>query len=115
MEEKDALAGFAALAHEVRLRIIRMLVIAGADGMAAGAIALALDDAPASRISFHLKELEHAGLVRGDEMGSRLTIVPVGRRCPLSSPFSCTTAARAAQPGRSAAIRTSRAKNPRFR
>ncbi len=72
MEENDALVGFAALAHEDRLRIIRMLVVAGADGMAAGAIALALDDSPPSRISFHLKELEHAGLVRGRRDGKSI-------------------------------------------
>ncbi|WP_404933621.1 ArsR/SmtB family transcription factor [Nitratireductor sp. L15S-10] len=64
MNEQDALKGFAALSHEDRLRIIRMLVVVGADGMAAGAIASALDDAQPSRVSFHLKELEHAGLVQ---------------------------------------------------
>lgn len=72
MEEKSALAGFSALAHQDRLRIIRMLVVAGADGMAAGSIASALGDAPPSRISFHLKELEHAGLVQGRRDGKSI-------------------------------------------
>ena len=63
MEEKAALAGFAALSHEIRLRIIRPLVFAGAKGMASGAIAAALGDASPSLVSFHLKELESAGLV----------------------------------------------------
>jgi len=45
------------------LRIVRMLVTAGADGLAAGAIASALDGSAASRVSFHLSNLEKAGLV----------------------------------------------------
>lgn len=69
---KKALAGFAAISHESRLRIIRMLVTAGAEGMAAGAIASALDDAQPSRISFHLKELEHAGLVQSQRDGKSI-------------------------------------------
>lgn len=40
-----------------------MLIVVGANGMAAGAIATALDDALPSRVSFHLKELDNAGLV----------------------------------------------------
>ncbi|MEH6387669.1 ArsR/SmtB family transcription factor [Pseudomonas profundi] len=72
MEEKAALSGFSALAHQDRLRIIRMLVVAGADGMPAGAIAAALDEATPSRISFHLKELEHAGLVHGRRDGKSI-------------------------------------------
>lgn len=62
MKQKEALAGFAALSHEMRLRIIRLLVFAGAKGMASGAIAAALEARP-SLVSFHLKELENAGLV----------------------------------------------------
>lgn len=62
MNEPDAVAAFAALAQETRLRIVRLLVKAGPDGMAAGAIGEAVE-ASSSRVSFHLKELEHAGLV----------------------------------------------------
>ena len=63
MQERQALAAFAALSQETRLRILRMLVIAGPDGLAAGRIA---DKAEVSHsnVSFHLKELEHAGLTR---------------------------------------------------
>ncbi len=62
MDERQALAGFAALAQETRLGIVRLLVRAGQDGVAAGGIADEMGVSP-SNVSFHLKELEHAGLV----------------------------------------------------
>jgi ArsR family transcriptional regulator len=62
MEERQALASFGALSQETRLRIIRALAVAGPDGMAAGAIAEKVEVSP-SNVSFHLKELERAGLV----------------------------------------------------
>lgn len=61
MDERQSVAAFGALAQETRLRILRMLVKAGPDGMAAGAVAVAADVSP-SNVSFHLKELERAGL-----------------------------------------------------
>ncbi len=62
MKERQALAAFAALSQETRLRILRLLVVAGPEGLAAGMIA---DQAgiSASNVSFHIKELERAGLV----------------------------------------------------
>jgi DNA-binding transcriptional ArsR family regulator len=63
MDERQALAAFSALSQETRLQIVRMLVVAGADGMAAGAIAEKLEVSP-SNISFHLKELDRSGLVQ---------------------------------------------------
>ncbi|MGV2129160.1 ArsR/SmtB family transcription factor [Agrobacterium vitis] len=62
MDQKQALSAFAALSQETRLLIVRMLVVAGPDGMAAGALAEKIDVSP-SNISFHLKELEHSGLI----------------------------------------------------
>ena len=62
MDERQALASFAALSQETRLQVIRMLVVAGPDGMAAGAIAERLEVSP-SNVSFHLKELDRAGLI----------------------------------------------------
>lgn len=69
MDEKQALIGFAAIAQETRLRIIRLLIKAGADGMAAGAITEAINGASAPRISFHLSHLENAGLVTSRREG----------------------------------------------
>lgn len=62
MEEAEALKAFGALAQETRLRIIRLLVPAGASGVPAGQIAEAVG-VSASNVSFHLKELERAGVV----------------------------------------------------
>ena len=62
MESIDALAALAALAHETRLAVFRRLVRAGPEGESAGVVAAALNVA-APTLSFHLKELERAGLV----------------------------------------------------
>lgn len=69
IKEQIALQGFAAISQETRLRIIRMLVVAGADGMAAGTIGDQLGGATSSRVSFHLNHLEQAGLVRSRRDG----------------------------------------------
>ena len=45
MHEKQALGAFAALSQETRLRIVRLLVTAGPEGMSAGAIGEAMDSA----------------------------------------------------------------------
>ncbi|MDQ0561696.1 DNA-binding transcriptional ArsR family regulator [Rhizobium mesoamericanum] len=62
MYERQALMSFAALSQETRLAVVRTLVVAGPAGMAAGAIAEKMGVSP-SNISFHLKELERAGLI----------------------------------------------------
>jgi DNA-binding transcriptional ArsR family regulator len=62
MDESQALAAFAALSQDTRLRILRLLVRAGSAGLSAGEIADAVGTSP-SNLSFHLKELERAGLV----------------------------------------------------
>lgn len=69
MNEPQALAAFAALSQETRLRVVRLLVQAGPDGMAAGAIGEALGGASTSRLSFHLTHLEHAGLIQSRREG----------------------------------------------
>ncbi|MGO8755016.1 MAG: ArsR/SmtB family transcription factor [Gallionellaceae bacterium] len=62
MNAKHAVVKLASLAQETRLRIFRLLVEAGNDGVNASAIAEALDLAPAT-LSFHVAHLARAGLV----------------------------------------------------
>jgi len=54
--------GFAALSQSTRLQAVRYLVRAGRDGVSAGALAEGLGISP-SNLSFHLKELDRAGIV----------------------------------------------------
>jgi len=68
MEMKDAIIALAALAQESRLTVFRLLVQAGPAGLAAGRISEATGIAPSS-LSFHLKELAHAGLVTARQDG----------------------------------------------
>lgn len=63
MEAQSAVAALGALAQEHRLALFRLLVQAGEDGLAAGAIAGALG-VPNSSLSFHLAQLTRAGLIR---------------------------------------------------
>ena len=71
MTPTAALSALAALAHESRLDVFRMLVKAGTEGMAAGQIADALD-CPASSLSFHLAHLTRAGLLEQKREGRSL-------------------------------------------
>ena len=64
MEQKQALAALSALAHETRLAAFRLLIRQEPGGVAAGELAQRLS-VPAPTLSFHLKELERAGLIVG--------------------------------------------------
>lgn len=75
MEEKAAVAALAALAQEARLRVFRALVGAAPEGLTPGALSAMLD-VPASTLSFHLKELVHAGLVAAERDGRNLIYRP---------------------------------------
>ncbi len=68
METKSAVAALAALAQETRLSAFRFLVEAGPEGVPAGVVGEALK-VPAATLSFHLKELSHAGLVTSRQEG----------------------------------------------
>jgi ArsR family transcriptional regulator len=69
--EDEAVTSLAALAQTQRLRAFRALVVAGPDGLTPGVIAEQLEIAP-SALSFHLKELSHAGLVSSEARGRNL-------------------------------------------
>ncbi|HJS41162.1 MAG TPA: metalloregulator ArsR/SmtB family transcription factor [Sphingomicrobium sp.] len=62
MKPASAVEALGALAQEHRLALFRLLVRAGDDGMAAGAIADKLG-VPNSSLSFHLAQLRNAGLI----------------------------------------------------
>ena len=68
MEKQLAISALAALAQETRLDIFRLLVRTGSDGLAVGEVAEALD-LPSATLSFHLKELTSAGLLRFERVG----------------------------------------------
>ena len=81
MDAPDTVLALSALAHEARLAVFKLLVQAGPQGLAAGVIATSLEIAP-SALSFHLKELTHAGL---------LVQRPDGRKIHYSANFVAMT------------------------
>lgn len=68
MEEAEAVTVLAALAHPQRLQIFRILVTHGPNGLPASEIAAAIEAGPTAA-SFHLKELDRAGLITGTRDG----------------------------------------------
>jgi DNA-binding transcriptional ArsR family regulator len=71
VDKKIALTALGALSQETRLDVFRLLVTVGPDGLAAGVIADRLGVLPAS-LTFHLKELQHAGLITQRRLGRQL-------------------------------------------
>ena len=62
MKCSDALLPLGALAHQARLEVFRLLVRRGPQGYSPGALIQKLG-IPAPTLSFHLKELQQAGLI----------------------------------------------------
>lgn len=62
MNEAQVLSALAALAQETRLRIFRLLIQTGHEGLVVQQIAATVLAAPAT-LSFHLKTLTQAGLI----------------------------------------------------
>ena len=63
LSESQAISAFSALSQETRLAIVRLLVKAGNAGLPSGRLAEMLR-VSAANMSFHLRQLEHAGLVQ---------------------------------------------------
>ena len=68
METLNAAELLAALGHEARLSIFRLLVEAGDEGLFPGAMSERLGLVPAT-LSFHLAHLSRVGLIRGQKEG----------------------------------------------
>jgi len=68
MKISNAVEALSALAQESRLSIFRMLVQAGDEGIAAGVMGEKLGIPPAT-LSFHLKELARAKLIKSRSEG----------------------------------------------
>lgn len=71
MELFGTVTALAALAHEGRLAIYRLLVKAGPAGLAVGKIASQVK-MPGATLSFHLAQLQNAGLVQTRRDGRQL-------------------------------------------
>jgi DNA-binding transcriptional ArsR family regulator len=68
MDKQQAIIMFDALSQETRLRAFRLLVQAGSDGLAAGALSNELGT-PHNTLSFHLNHLSNAGVVSSRKDG----------------------------------------------
>lgn len=107
VDESEAVRALAALAQVQRLRAFRALIAAGPDGTTPGALAEQLGIG-GSGLSFHLKELAHAGLVSSEPRGRNLIYRAnfermngllayltehccQGEACDLNGPAACGT------------------------
>ncbi len=68
MKQKTAVSAFAALGHESRLSIYRLLVETGPEGLPASEIAEKLGIRP-SNLTFHVAHLERSSLVQSRRHG----------------------------------------------
>ena len=71
MQADIVIRALGALAQEYRLAAFRALVQAGAGGLSAGTLAETLQ-LPDSSLSFHLAQLNNAGLIRQQRQGRSL-------------------------------------------
>lgn len=68
MKSETAVLRLSSLAQDSRLAVFRLLVQRGPEGLPAGEIAARLK-VPGATLSFHLKELSHAGLLKSRQEG----------------------------------------------
>jgi DNA-binding transcriptional ArsR family regulator len=76
MQTSQTVKMLSALAQESRLSIFRLLVQQGPEGLPVGMIGEQLG-IPNATLSFHLKELLHAGLVTSRQSGRFIYYAPV--------------------------------------
>jgi len=99
MESNRAAEAFAALAHETRLAVFRLLMREGPEGLPAGTVGERANIAP-STLSFHLAQLERASLLRSwrvhrqifyavDIAGTRRLIAFLTEECCGGHPEIC--------------------------
>lgn len=72
MKLNEAVTALSALAQPSRLEVFRLLASHGEQGLCAGDISTQLD-IPKPTLSFHLKELSHAGLIQSERHGRSIT------------------------------------------
>lgn len=125
METQDALAALSALAQESRLGIFRLLVEAGPEGIAAGELAQRLGISPPT-MSFHLRLLSHAHLVRARRRGRSVhysasfdvmnqLIGYLTENCCGGDPSACMPGRSRRPPAAASTGRKARAARPRAR
>ena len=71
MRESQIVEALSALSHEIRLKILKHLVTAGAEGSPAGLIGEAVSAAP-SKVSFHISAMERAQLVTSERVSRNI-------------------------------------------
>ena len=71
MKAPQVIGALAALAHDYRLAIYRLLIEQGSDGLPAGVIGERVGLLPSS-LTFHLQSLHRAGLIRQARMSRHL-------------------------------------------
>lgn len=120
MKTADAIKVLSALAQDSRLAIFRLLIEQGPDGLPVGVIGERLG-LPSATLSFHLKELLHAGLVTSRQSGRFIYYAPVIAsvnelvgylmdNCCADSGGVCAPAKKTRAATRTAAARPSRVK-----
>lgn len=75
MDIETATKAFSALGQETRLRVLKLLIDSGEEGLPAGDISLALGVAQ-NTLSFHLSHLERSGLVLSRRAGRYIIYRP---------------------------------------
>ena len=111
METGNVLGAMAALAHEARLAVFRLLVQAGPEGLQAGEVGERLGIL-ANSLSFHLTRLRYAGLVTSRRNGRNIIYTAnyegvqnligfLNENCCEESPEGCPPACEPAKPARS--------------